>query len=232
MRNTRSGRHGPQSSMEISMFEFLIGVVTHTPVWVWVLFIFLISRGLKARRPATVTLERLAIIPGIFLIWDIYDLIVYRTLTPGTVALWTAGILAGAALGYVLIKQAVITRAEAPRSLYRQADYTALPFMMLAFGVKYVLGVMSAVSPQTMQQPAMSALAIVSGGVFAGVFIGKVARYVGVYVARVPVGCPHPNPLPQGEGENHVGRVRRSRHPAIDYRSLSASFARLNGLIM
>ncbi|MDU5499923.1 MAG: hypothetical protein E6099_02165 [Enterobacter sp.] len=136
------------------MFEFLIGVVTHTPVWVWVLFIFLISRGLKARRPATVTLERLAIIPGIFLIWDIYDLIVYRTLTPGTVALWTAGILAGAALGYVLIKQAVITRAEAPRSLYRQADYTALPFMMLAFGVKYVLGVMSAVSPQTMQQPA------------------------------------------------------------------------------
>jgi hypothetical protein len=69
--------------MEISMFEFLIGVVTHTPVWVWVLFIFLISRGIKARRPATVTLERLAIIPGIFLIWDIYDLIVYRTLTPG-----------------------------------------------------------------------------------------------------------------------------------------------------
>ena len=113
--------------------------------------------------------------------------VVYRTLTPGTVALWTAGILAGAALGYFLIKQAVITRADAPRSLYRQADYTALPFMMLAFGVKYVLGVMSAVSPQTMQQPAMSALAIVSGGVFAGAFIGKFARYVGVYVARVPV---------------------------------------------
>lgn len=73
------------------MFEFLFGVVTHTPAWVWVLFIFLISRGIKARRPATVTLERLAIIPAIFLIWDIYDLVVYRTLTPGTVALWTAG---------------------------------------------------------------------------------------------------------------------------------------------
>ncbi len=93
--------------------------------------------------------------------------------------MWTAGILAGAALGYILIKQAVITRADAPRSLYRQADYTALPFMMLAFGVKYVLGVMSAVSPQTMQQPAMSALAIVSGGVFAACFLGKFARYVG-----------------------------------------------------
>ena len=168
------------------MFEFLIGVVTHTPVWVWVLFIFLISRGLKARRPATVTLERLAIIPGIFLIWDIYDLIVYRTLTPGTVALWTAGILAGAALGYFLIKQAAITRAEAPRSLHRQADYTALPFMMLAFAVKYVLGVMSAIAPQTLQQPAISALAIVSGGLFAGVFIGKFTRYVEVFSRTAP----------------------------------------------
>ena len=187
MRNILAARPKPLSSMVSSMFEFLIGVVTHTPVWVWVLFIFLISRGIKARQPTTVTLERLAVIPAIFLIWDIYDLVVYRTLTPETVILWTAGILAGAALGYFLIKQAVITRAEAPRSLYRQADYTALPFMMLAFGVKYVLGVMSAVSPQTMQQPAMSALAIVSGGVFAGVFIGKFARYVGVYVARVPV---------------------------------------------
>ncbi len=187
MRNILAARPKPLSFMVISMFEFLIGVVTHTPVWVWVLFIFLISRGIKARQPTTVTLERLAVIPAIFLIWDIYDLVVYRTLSPGTVALWIAGILAGSALGYVLIRQTVITRADAPRSLFRQADYTALPFMMLAFGVTYVLGVMSAVSPQTMQQPAMSALAIVSGGVFAGVFLGKFARYVGVYVARVPV---------------------------------------------
>ena len=117
MRNTRSGRHGPRSFMVSSMFEFLIGVVTHTPAWVWVLFIFLISRGIKARRPATVTLERLAIIPAIFLVWDIYDLVLYRTLTPATVALWTAGIFAGAALGYLLIKRAVITRADAPRTL-------------------------------------------------------------------------------------------------------------------
>ena len=167
--------------MVISMFEFLIGVVTHTPVWVWVLFLFLLSRGIKARKPATVTLERLAIIPGIFLVWDIYDLVVYRQLTLVTLALWFAGIVVGAALGYVLIKRTVVTRTDAPRTLFRQADYTALPFMMLAFGVKYVLGVMSAISPQTLQQPAMSALAIVSGGVFAGVFIGKFARYVGVY---------------------------------------------------
>jgi len=163
------------------MTEFLTGVVTHTPVWVWVLFVFLITRGIKARKPAIVTLEKLAIIPAIFLFWDIYDLVVFRKLTVASSALWIAGLLAGAALGYLLIKQTAITRAELPRSLYRQADYSALPLMMLAFGVKYVLGVMTAVSPATLQQPGMSAFAIISGGVFAGVFVGKFTRYVRVY---------------------------------------------------
>lgn len=168
------------------MTEFITGVVTHTPVWVWVLFIFLISRGIKARKPAIVTLEKLAIIPAIFLIWDIYDLVVFRKLTVATCTLWIAGLLAGAALGYLLVKQVNTTRAAQPRSIYRQADYSALPFMLLAFGVKYVLGVMTAVSPETLQQPGMSAFAIVSGGVFAGVFLGKFTRYVRVYLSAAP----------------------------------------------
>lgn len=168
------------------MFEQLTGILTHTPVWVWVLFVFLVSRGIRARRPATVTLEKLAVIPTIFLLWDIYDLVMYRSLSVTTLSMWFAGILAGAALGYVLIRPTAVTRVAAPRTLYRQADYTALPFMMLAFAVKYVLGVMSAIAPQTLQQPAISALAVVSGGVFAGVFIGKFTRYVGAFSRTAP----------------------------------------------
>ncbi|QLR44295.1 hypothetical protein HV346_17210 [Enterobacter sp. RHBSTW-00994] len=168
------------------MFELIIGILTHTPVWVWVLFVFLISRGIKARKPATVALEKLAIIPAIFLIWDIYDLLMYRQLNVTNSALWIAGILAGAALGYVMIKHARVVRAPQPRSIYRQADYSALPFMMLAFLVKYVLGVMNSLSPETLLQPAMSAFAIVSGGLFAGVFMGKFVRYVGAYLTGLP----------------------------------------------
>lgn len=168
------------------MMETLSQILTHTPVWVWVLFVFLVTRGIKVRQPATVTLEKLAIIPAIFLFWDIYDLVVHRQLTLSTFALWIAGILAGAALGFVLIKHVSATRASAPRSIHRQADYSALPFMILAFLVKYVLGVMTAMSPETLQQPGMSAFAIISGGVFAGVFLGKFTRYLSVYFSGAP----------------------------------------------
>lgn len=96
------------------MMETLSQIVIHTPVWVWVLFVFLVSRGIKARQPATVTLEKLAIIPAIFLFWDIYDLVVHRQLTLSTLALWIAGILTGAVLGFVLVKHVSATRAAAP----------------------------------------------------------------------------------------------------------------------
>ncbi|WP_312079552.1 hypothetical protein [Leclercia sp.] len=165
------------------MIDFISGILIHTPFWVYLILLFLINRGLKARKPATVALEKLAIIPAIFLLWDIYDLLVFRTLTLATGSLWLVGLLSGAAMGYILSKRTVVSRVAAPRSIYREADYSALPFMMLAFAVKYVLGVMSAIAPDVLQRPGVSAFAIITGGLFAGVFVGKFVRYVRVYLA-------------------------------------------------
>lgn len=165
------------------MIETISGIVTHTPVWVYVLLVFLISRGIKARKPATVALEKLAIIPAIFLAWDLYDMVMFRDQSIANWSLWLVGLLCGAAIGYALIKRAAVTRAPAPRSIHRPADYTALPFMMLTFVVKYALGVMTAMSPELLQRPGVSACVIIVGGVFAGVFVGKFVRYVGVYRA-------------------------------------------------
>ncbi|WP_326929150.1 hypothetical protein [Citrobacter sp. RHBSTW-00671] len=49
------------------MAEFVVAMLVHTPVWVYVLLVFLLFRGIKARIPATVTLEKLALIPALFL---------------------------------------------------------------------------------------------------------------------------------------------------------------------
>jgi len=163
------------------MVDFIAHMLADTPVWVYVLFVFLLLRGIKARQPATVTLERLTLIPLIFIVWDLYDLVIYRHLTPGIVALWVAGLLAGGVLGFWLIRPERVSRATLPRAINRQADYSALPLMMIAFAIKYVFGVLTAVSPQTMQQPAVSAAAVIAGSIFAGSFIGKFTRYVQCY---------------------------------------------------
>ena len=163
------------------MAEFIAHMLAGTPVWVYVLFVFLLVRGIKSRQPATVTLGRLAIIPLIFFAWDLYDLVIYRHLSPLTIAVWIAALALGAALGYWLIKPERVSRGEAPGSLYRLPDYSALPLMMAAFAIKYVFGVMSAVSPETMARPGVSLAVVAVGGIFAGSFVGKFTRYVQCY---------------------------------------------------
>lgn len=166
------------------MFEFIVHMLVDTPLWVYALFLFLLFRGIKARRPATVTLARLAIIPLIFLVWDLYDLVIYRQLSLLIVLLWLGVLIIGALLGYALIRPERITRGNNPGTLHRPADYSALPLMMTAFAIKYVFGVMAAVAPATMQKPAISATAVVVGGVFAGSFLGKFTRYLRCYAAE------------------------------------------------
>lgn len=167
------------------MMDYAYGIVVHTPVWVWVLFVFLLVRGVKARRPATVTLDKLIVVPAIFLLWNLYDMLMIHTGTPGNWVMWIAGLLVGAAIGYQFIDEKRIQPGDAPRSLRRPADHTVLPMMMLAFITQYVLGVLRAISPETMQQPGYRAFAIVAGGLFAGTFIGKFVHYVRCY--RRPV---------------------------------------------
>lgn len=163
------------------MIEFVYNIVIKTPVWVYALFVFLLVRGLKARKPAIVSLEKLAIIPAIFLLWDIYDLVTRHQLTASTILMWCAGLMIGAFLGYKLVKPAQIEVSSEPRSIKRPADFSVLPLMMTAFVTKYVLAVIAAMSPATLQQPSYGAFAIVSGGLFAGVFIGKFLHYLRCY---------------------------------------------------
>ncbi|HBE9077974.1 hypothetical protein [Serratia fonticola] len=163
------------------MVEFVYAVVTKTPVWVYVLFIFLLMRGIKARKPATVSLEKLAIVPAIFLLWDIYDLVAHHQLTVSSLLMWCSGLVIGAFIGYRLVNPAQITVASEMRSINRPADYSVLPLMMVAFVIKYILGVIGSVSPETLQQPSGHAVAIVSGGLFAGLFVGKFIHYLRCY---------------------------------------------------
>jgi hypothetical protein len=163
------------------MADFIVHMLVETPVWVYVLFVFLLIRGVKSRQPATVTLLRLAVVPLIFFVWDLYDLVLYRQLSLTVVVVWLAVLGLGAVFGHWLIRPDRVSRGAQPGTLYRLPDYSALPLMMTAFAIKYVFGVMAAVSPATMAKPGMSMAAVAVGGLFAGSFIGKFTRYVQCY---------------------------------------------------
>src|SRR6201995_2585935 len=51
--------------------QFAIGVITHTPIWVWALLAYLVWQGIKAMQPRTSSIWRALIVPMIFIIWGL-----------------------------------------------------------------------------------------------------------------------------------------------------------------
>ena len=51
--------------------QFAIGIITHTPVWVWILLAYLVWQGIKGMQPRTSTLWRALIVPAIFIVWGL-----------------------------------------------------------------------------------------------------------------------------------------------------------------
>jgi hypothetical protein len=51
--------------------QFAIGVITHTPLWAWMLLAYLIWQGIKGMQPRTSTIWRALIVPAIFIVWGV-----------------------------------------------------------------------------------------------------------------------------------------------------------------
>lgn len=55
--------------------DLIVGVLSNTPLWAYALFALLILLGLQARKPRTVTLGRLLIVPVVFIVWGLSSLV-------------------------------------------------------------------------------------------------------------------------------------------------------------
>lgn len=161
-------------------------ILTHTPIWVYALFIFLVSRGIKALKPGEVTLAKLAIVPVLLTVWSIHDLVRIYGLSVTSVVPWAGAACAGALLGWLLIRRTTVEVDRARGLIARPADYTVLPLVMLTFAVKYIFGVIGVVAPELLMDRAVWLLDLAFSGFVAGVFLGKFGCYAALYVATPP----------------------------------------------
>lgn len=165
------------------MLEWPIQILLHTPAWVYVLLVFLVSRGLRARKPGEVAPARLAIVPALLTGWGIYDLVRLYGVSAGSLWPWLLALGAGAWIGAAILRG---LRLEVDRQrgiIHRPADLSVLPLVLLAFGIKYAFGVVAAVSPGLLQEPAFRLLDLGASGLFAGIFVGRFAFYLRQYLA-------------------------------------------------
>ncbi|SDK01846.1 DUF6622 family protein [Stenotrophomonas pavanii] len=153
-------------------------LASQTPIWVWLLLAFLITRGIAAMKPAETSLQKLAIVPALFAVWGAWSISHRFGASLIAWSEWLAGIATGAALAWLLLNRLKLTLDRSTGKLWRSADFSLLPLLLVTFLVKYGFEVAFAVSPSLTAHAGFSVAYLLLTGGFTGIFVGKYARYL------------------------------------------------------
>lgn len=160
--------------------------LSHTPLWVWALLIFLVTRGMAAMKPGETSLARLAIVPALFMAWGLWSITQRYGASWMAWVEWLVGIGAGMGLGWLMLRRATLVMNPTTGKLWRSADYSLLPLLLVTFAVKYGFESALAVSPALGANGAFSAAYLLLSGGFTGIFVGKYCRYLGASRRAAP----------------------------------------------
>nr|WP_308495375.1 DUF6622 family protein [Duganella aceris] len=156
-------------------------IISHTPVYVWALLAFLLYRGYLASRDRDITLQKMAIIPGVMLVLALSGLNGHGALGAGVWGVWAIGVLAGMALIWRMTNGDIaIDRAAG--TIHQRGSWMPLAMMMAIFLTKYTVAVASAMHPELPHSLPFALGVTALYGVFNGVFLGRLARYASVWL--------------------------------------------------
>src|SRR3990167_5328578 len=75
-----------------------------TPWWVYVLFIFLVQRGLVASKPQVISIIKLTILPIVFIALSVHTLMTAFHVNATVIVAWLVSVILGSVIGWFLIR--------------------------------------------------------------------------------------------------------------------------------
>lgn len=147
-----------------------------TPVWVWVLLVFLLSRGFKALNSGTVPLARLAIFPILFAGWGIIHLASYPAQGWTSAPVWVVSAVVGIAAGIQIARRTRFLVDANTNTVMVPGSIVPLLLILATFVTKFWLGFELATAGASSVGAYLLIDAAVSGLV-AGIFGGRFFTY-------------------------------------------------------
>lgn len=156
--------------------KFAWQILTHTPLWVFPLFAYLVWLGIKAMRPRTVTIGRSLIVPAVFIVWGLSRLLSSRDFA-GPLAAWLGAAAALLIVGLLTAKPLDLDHTTG--EIKRPGSVVPLIRNITVFALQYTVQVLAAVDPHDATSVALVGRAI-SGGT-TGYFLGKTVAMLRQY---------------------------------------------------
>jgi hypothetical protein len=120
-------------------------IITHTPVWVWFILLFLIWRGLGSTLTRDIGLTRLVLMPCVLLVlslWSAFSAGISSAILAGL----AIGALAGVAAGLVLERRNPATNLGNGR-IRVPGEWTTLIVILVVFLTRYIRVVAGIMAP-------------------------------------------------------------------------------------
>lgn len=154
----------------------MMNIFQHTPIWVWVLFAFLLYRGIQALYPRNVNPVRMLLLPVVFLIWAVVSIEAeLQKLWLGYTG-FVIGLVFGFGVGWMMWRtQKRCTFNRTTRTVRRPGSPWTLILILVAFSTKFILHVFLAQSPTLHHDPTFHLLFGGISGFVDGVFWGGTA---------------------------------------------------------
>lgn len=156
------------------MSQWITGIATGAPIWVWPLLIVLILVGIRSSRDRTTSAYLYYGLPllGIMSLGSIFG-------QPNAVVAWFSfgvGYFLGMVLAYTWQSNWLIEKSGVRLTL--KGEWFTLAMMMVIFWSNFVNGVLLAVAPTLQTNPIFTAIYTLCIGFAAGSFLGRAAFIV------------------------------------------------------
>jgi hypothetical protein len=147
----------------------IFGIISGTPLWVWLLLALLVWQGMKATRPQTIAIWHALLLPVIFTIWGLSRIGINQQMTIGPLIAWAVCALALLPVGILTPRPLEIDRTTG--RIFRQGSVFPLIRNIVVFALLYAAAVLAAMRADGLAIGAIISRAI-SGGT-SGYFIGS-----------------------------------------------------------
>lgn len=152
----------------------ILNVVTETPLWVWILFSFLVGIGINALRDREMSIRGLFIMPLFFLLWGGISVIDELTfLYWGLVAMSVGGLLGYGAGWWLSSSGPQLKRKEGTNLIIWPGSRWLIVFVIITFITKYTLNVILSIEPELMSSLRFNVVFGVLSGFISGLLWGR-----------------------------------------------------------
>ena len=152
----------------------------HTPVWVYVVFFYLLFIGIKSLKDRELPFFKIFIVPAIFFYISLSSLIKNFHLEALTVLLWIFAIFIGMTLGFLQYKNQGVKYDREKKVFLLPGSYSTLVLFLVIFASKYYFGYELARDPGLLEQQSFEFSMLGFSGVCTGAFLGRLYYYLNI----------------------------------------------------